>query len=70
MTNLDDEQCKKLIFRVAMRCGVSPRLITTKLLSEQDKQDMRNGELPQEALTNHVEAFRDAGLPNRRAGEM
>lgn len=70
MTTLSDAQCKKLISNAAWYCGVSPRLITTKLLSEQDKQDMRNGEPPQEALTNHVEAFRDAGLPNRRAGEM
>lgn len=70
MTKLTDQECKKLIFRVAIQCGVSPNLITTKLLSDDDKQDMRNGELSEIAPLCHVTTFREAEFPSRKTGDM
>jgi hypothetical protein len=61
---LSDEACKGIIRRIARKLGVEPRLITTRLMSEDDKNDMRNGDLPQEALELHVKVWMENGMPD------
>ena len=65
---LTKEQCQKKIFQVAIKLGVSPRLITTRLLSAGDKHDMMNGLLDDESLEMHVSAWMASGMPNYTDG--
>lgn len=62
------EQCQKIIFNVGLKFGVSPKLIATRLLSDDDKQDMLNNELPIEALECAVMLWKDAGMPDYAHG--
>ncbi len=62
------EQCQKIIFNVGLKFGVSPKLIATRLLSEDDKQDMLRGDLPIEALECAVQCWKDAGMPDYAHG--
>lgn len=43
-------------------------LISTRLLSEDDKQDMLRGDLPIEALECAVQCWKDAGMPDYAHG--
>ena len=51
------KQCQKKLFQLGLKYGVSPRLISTKLLSEQDKHDMLAGILSDEALDESVKVW-------------
>jgi len=62
------EQCQKKLFHLGIKLGVSPKLISTRLLSKDDKQDMLNGLLPDEALDVHVKCWIEAGKPNYAIG--
>ena len=66
---LTKEECQKKLFHLGIKLGVSPKLISTRLLSKEDKQDMLNGLLPDEALECHVKCWMDAGMPNYAEGE-
>lgn len=59
---LSDEECKDIIRRLGKRLGVEPRLITTRLMSEDDKQDMRDGNLPVKSLECHVKVWKQNGM--------
>ena len=61
-TTLSDKACKAIIIRVARKLNVEARLITTRLMSEDDKNDMRAGLLPIEALEAHVKVWIENGL--------
>lgn len=65
---LDDNACKNVIRDLGRRLNVDPNLIVTRLMSEDDKDDMRNGELPINALKLHVELWIKAGLPDYAHG--
>jgi uncharacterized protein YaeQ len=62
------EECKKIISNMGWLCGVSPKLIATRLLSEDDKQDMLNGDLPAEALECAVKVWIENGMPDYANG--
>jgi hypothetical protein len=62
------QECQKIIFNLGIKCGVSPKLIATRLLSEDDKQDMLRGDLPIEALECAVRLWMDAGMPDYANG--
>ena len=66
---LTAEQCKKILFNIGIKLGVSPRLISTRLLSREDKDDMLNGLLPIEALETHVKVWMDNGMPDYANGK-
>ena len=63
-----DQQCKSMLIRAGLKYGVSPTLISTRLLSEENKDDMRNGFVDQEDLNAHVEAWIEAHMPDYRNG--
>ena len=48
------KECKKLIFAVAVRLGVSPRIIMTECLTADDKKDIESGEITLDALILHI----------------
>lgn len=66
---LSDKACKAIIIRVARKFNVEARLITTRLMSEEDKNDMRAGLLPTDALECHVRVWIAAGMPDYAHGK-
>lgn len=62
LTRLTDKACKAIIIQIAKELDVEARLITTRLMSEEDKNDMRAGLLPIEALKAHVKVWIENGL--------
>lgn len=69
MTNLTDDDCKKILSKLGLKLGVSPKLIATRLLSDEDKEDMRNGEIPIDSLEIHIKLWMKAGLPDYAHGD-
>ena len=65
---LTKEDCKRILFKVGIKFGVSPKLISERLLDAQDKCDMLNGEVPIEYLEVAVQAWMDAGQPDYAKG--
>lgn len=65
---LDDNACKNIIRDLGRRLNVDPNLIVTRLLSEDDKNDMRNGDLPINALKLHIELWIKSGCPDYAHG--
>ncbi len=66
---LSTKQCKKILFNLGIKFGVSPRLISERLLSAQDKCDMLNGEISIASLEANLELWRDAGMPDYANGK-
>ena len=62
---LSDNKCKQIVRELAVKHEVDPRLITTRLLSAEDKNDMRNGDLPIEALDKFIEVWVWMGMPDQ-----
>lgn len=65
---LTREQCKKKLFNLGIKYGVSPRLISERLLSPEDKEDMLNGLISDEALDCHVKVWKEYGMCNYADG--
>lgn len=63
-----DAECKKIITDVAWELKISPRLISMRLLNEEDKQCIRIGEVGIVELKCHVEAWMASGMPNYASG--
>lgn len=64
------EECKKILSRVGLKLGVSPRLISERLLSDRDKRDMLIGVLSIASLEETVEVWRDNGMPDYAHGSI
>lgn len=68
MSLLTVEDCKLIIKKLGMRHNVHPALISSRLLSKEDKQDMLDGNLSIEALVCAVSAWIAAGKPDYAQG--
>lgn len=55
-------ECQKIIFNLGIKHGISPKLIATKLLSEDDKNEMIFGELTADTLECAIVAWKSAGM--------
>lgn len=66
---LSDDDCKQIIKMVCKKLCARPELVVTRLLSEEDKQDMRNCNLSIESLECHIKAWIDAGMPDYAHGK-
>lgn len=66
---LTKDDCKRILFKVGIKFGVSPKLISERLLDTKDKSDMLNGEIPIEYLELAVKAWQDAGMPDYANGQ-
>lgn len=62
------QECQKIISNMGWLCGCSPKLIATRLLSEEDKQDMLNGDLPIDALECAIKVWMSNGMPDYAHG--
>jgi hypothetical protein len=65
---LTKEDCKRILFKVGLKFGVSPKLISERLLDAQDKCDMLNGKVPIECLEVATQTWMDAGQPDYAHG--
>jgi len=54
--------------QLGFKYGVSPRLISERLLSREDKNDMLNGLVPLEALELAVDVWKHYGMCNYSDG--
>lgn len=68
MCELTTQECKRLLSKLGWKLGVSPKLIAERLLSEDDKSDLRRGALPNDALECHITAWIDSGLADYAHG--
>lgn len=64
------EQCKKLLFNIGIKYGISPKLISTRLLSDEDKADMMSWSLSEATLVAHVLVWKEAGMPDYANGNL
>jgi hypothetical protein len=62
------EDCKKLLFKAAIKHGVAPRLISERLLSKEDKEDMLQGLVSFETLDCFVQVWKEQGMCNYADG--
>lgn len=65
---LTKQQCQKKLFNLGIKLGVSPTLIATRLLSDDDKNDMLNGLVPDDSLEMAVKCWMDASKPDYAHG--
>ncbi len=66
--SLTKDECKKILFKIGIKLGVSPKLISERLLDDNDKCDMLNGDLSIASLEAATELWRDAGMPDYANG--
>jgi hypothetical protein len=66
---LTREQCQKKIFQAGVKLGVSPKLISVRLLSKEDKADMLCGLITDEVLETAVRSWMAAGMPDYAQGK-
>jgi hypothetical protein len=68
MEKLTKKQCQSILFNLGIGLGVSPRLISMRLLDDRDKEDMMLGLIEIAALRAHTALWRDNGLPDYATG--
>lgn len=70
LTPLSVEQCKDLLTTIGKMLCVKAELISTRLLSVDDKKDMLAGKLSIESLIIHVKVWIEAGMPDYANGKF
>ena len=65
---ISTSEAKQIIKKIGLKLRVSPALISTRLISAQDKCDMLNGDISVEALEQATGAWMDAGMPDYSNG--
>lgn len=69
MQKQSDKLCKIIIRDLATKFKIDPKLIVTRLLDKNDKEDMRNGLLTIEVLESHIKAWIEIGIPDVAHGK-
>jgi hypothetical protein len=59
---LTQRQCQQLLFKIGMKLGVSPKLISSRLLSIEDKEDIMAGVIDSEYLETAVIVWMNNGM--------
>ena len=67
-TTLSVAQCKDLLITIGKMLCVKAELISTRLLSTDDKKDMLSGLVPLDALITAVKCWMGAGMPDYANG--
>jgi hypothetical protein len=53
-----------MLFKLSVKFGIAPRLISMSFLNSNDKEDMLEGVLGYDELEASVGAWKDNGMPN------
>jgi hypothetical protein len=64
------EECKRMLFKLAIKYGVAPKLISERLLSKDDKEDMLAGLISFETLDCFVKVWIEYEMCNYVDGSM
>lgn len=56
------QECRQMLIKSAIKFGVAPKLISERLLSEDDKNDMLAGLVSQTMLDCFVKAWKENGM--------
>lgn len=67
---MNAEECKKILSKIGFKLGVSPKLISARLLSDDDKRDMIQGKLEISSLEAFVEVWKENGMPDYAHGKL
>lgn len=59
---LTQRQCQQLLFKIGMKLGVSPKLISSRLLSIEDKEDIMAGVIDSDYLEIAVIVWMNNGM--------
>jgi hypothetical protein len=62
------EECKRILIKVAIKHGVAPRVISERLLSLEDKDDMLCGLISFDTLDCHVKVWKEYRMCNYADG--
>ena len=63
-------ECKTMLFKLGLKHGISPKLISERLLSKDDKEDMLQGFITYELLDEFVKVWKEQGMCNHADGSM
>lgn len=55
-------ECRKILFKIGVELGISPKLISERMLTKEDKISMLNEEISIEGIAEHVKAWKIAGM--------
>lgn len=66
---LTNEECTRIIAKLSKEFCVRPDLITTRLLSEEDMEDLRTCNFPIDELELHIKLWIRAGMPDYAHGK-
>ena len=69
-TPMTVDECKRWLFKLGMKHGIAPRLISERLLSKEDKEDMLGGLVSFDTLDCHVKTWKEYGMCNYANGSM
>lgn len=62
------EECKRMLFKLGLKHGVSPSLISSRLLCKEDKNDMLQGLVSFDTLDCAVAVWKEYGMCNYADG--
>ncbi len=65
---LTDKECVSIVRKLGKELTVRPSFITTRLMSEEDKQDLRMGALDIDTLREHIKVWLANGMPDYAHG--
>lgn len=63
---LTDNECTEIINKLARRNYVRPSLVMTNLLSPEDLEDLKNGDVAIDALDLHIQVWKENGCENKQ----
>jgi hypothetical protein len=63
-----EKDCKRILFNLGIKYGVSPNLLSKRLLDASDKQLMLDGELDLDVLEEFVIVWLKMGVPDLANG--
>lgn len=61
-------ECQTILFNLGLKLGVSPKLISSRLLSLKDKRALMDGSLSIASLEANIVAWIESGMPNHANG--
>jgi hypothetical protein len=62
------EECKKMLVKIAIKHEVAPKIISQRLLSSNDKDDMLAGLITFDTLDCFVKVWKEFGMANYTDG--